>query len=279
MSSSSTSFPVLGLTVVEQERLRRATQRGIKGAVLTYHELSPTMPSYRYSLSCHDFETHVQLAVQLGNEPDRARGLTISFDDGHISNYVSALPLLEKHSCKAIFFVIAGKIDQDKDFMTWAQLRELVALGHRVEGHSWSHLFLTHCSDQQLDNELRRSKEILEDRLGTPVETLSAPHGRWDRRVLRACSKAGYRKLYVSSPWPEQRFLEEIEVVGRLMVSRSMDVARLLRWVTMSPAEAVLRRSQHAMKNSIRQLLGDDLYHRIWTSLAGAKYRNQSLES
>jgi len=101
------------------------------------------------------------------------------------------LPLLEKHGCKAIFFVIAGRIGRQNDFMTWTQLREILSLGHRVEAHGWSHTFLTDCSDYQLTLELNQSKQSIEDRLGTRVEALSAPHGRWNRRVASECVRAG----------------------------------------------------------------------------------------
>jgi peptidoglycan/xylan/chitin deacetylase (PgdA/CDA1 family) len=259
---SAALLPQAGLQVM---------QRVARSTVLTYHELSPHPPAYRYGLSCHDFEEHVRLVAQLQGSSGYKAPLVLCFDDGHISNYTHALPVLQKYACKAIFFVIASRIGESSDFMTWPQLKELIALGHRVEAHGWSHVFLTRCSDAELRIEVSQSKAVLEDKLGVPVEALSAPHGRWNRRVVRACSEAGYRSLYTSTPWAAPRTIDQVEVIGRLMVIRSMDSAQLLNWLTMGRVETGLRRTQHALKQSAQYLLGNRLYHQLWTWYSGWK--------
>jgi peptidoglycan/xylan/chitin deacetylase (PgdA/CDA1 family) len=251
-----------------EESVPRILASSVRPTVLAYHELTFASPAYRYALACHDFEEHVQLAAQLKRANAANPPLVISFDDGHISNYVAALPVLQKHSCKAIFFVIVGRIGTS-GFMSWEQLNELVALGHQVSAHGWSHRFLTGCSDAELDIELVRSREELQNKLGIPVESLSAPHGRWNRRVALVCAEAGYRRLYTSSPWAMAYRLGELEIMGRLMVTRSMDSARLARWLTMGRLQAGVYRGTHVLKQSVRHVLGNDLYHRLWTRFAG----------
>jgi peptidoglycan/xylan/chitin deacetylase (PgdA/CDA1 family) len=193
----------------------------------------------------------------------------MSFDDGHISNYACALPLLEKYSCKAIFFVIAGRIGERKDFMTWRHLEELVSLGHRVQAHGWSHVFLTTCTQSQLQTELRRSKDTIEARLGKPVQALSAPHGRWNARVLRACGEAGYRELYTSNPWGNGGSDQRVQVRGRLVAVQSLDAERLRRWLLMGKTEAAVHQAKQRLKDSARHLLGDQLYYRVWSRFSG----------
>jgi peptidoglycan/xylan/chitin deacetylase (PgdA/CDA1 family) len=246
------------------------TARSQRSTVLAYHELVSGAIAYQYALPCRQFEDHLRLACMLKSESAPAEErLVISFDDGHISNYTSALPLLEKYSCKAIFFVIAGRIGERKDFMTWSHLKEVSARGHRVEAHGWSHAFLPSCTDAELQTEVRGSKETIEDRLGAPVTALSAPHGRWDGRVLKACDEAGYRQLYTSNPWDSRRNPGRAEVIGRLIVVQSMNVERLRRWLTMGSAEAALRRARQNLKDSARYLLGDKLYYQMWTRFSG----------
>jgi peptidoglycan/xylan/chitin deacetylase (PgdA/CDA1 family) len=241
-----------------------------RNAVLAYHEISTETPGYQYALNCRQFEDHLQLASLLNHRsaPDGER-LVISFDDGHISNYACALPLLEKHCCKATFFVIAGRIGQRKDFMTWKHLAELVSLGHRVEAHGWSHIFLTTCPDYELRMELKRSKETLEDRLGVAVRALSAPHGRWNTRVLRGCEDAGYQRLYSSNPWGRGRVEQGVQVMGRLVVVQSMTAERLRHWLTMGRTQVALHRTRQGLKDSARHLLGDKLYYQVWSRFAG----------
>lgn len=245
-------------------------RRAMRPAVLAYHELTSAATDYRYALSARQFEEHVKLVAGLCDSANGYRApLLLSFDDGHVSNYTRALPVLQKYYCRAIFLVIVGRIGQHKDFMSWAQLRELVSLGHFVEAHSWSHIFLTECSDNELREELTRSRETLEDRLGTQVEAISAPHGRWDRRVAGACAKAGYRRLYTSDPWSPSRVIEQVNVMGRLMMVQSMDAARLESWLTMGRTEAGVHRMRYALKESARRVLGNKRYHQLWTRFSG----------
>lgn len=264
--SSLPSQPV----TVANETASLELGRALRPAVLAYHELSAEATSYSYAVTCRNFEEHLRLAATLSADCTGSQSpLVLTFDDGHISNYISALPLLEKYSCKAIFFVIGSRIGEHKDFMTWEHLRELVRLGHRVEAHGWSHTFLTRCSDDELRTELLHCRQVLEDRVGAPVVALSAPHGRWNRRVLKACAAAGYRQLFDSSPWPAKRKLSDMEVIGRLMAVQSLDSARLLRWLTMGRTEAGLRRTRQAVKRSAQIVLGDKLYYQLWTRLSG----------
>jgi len=44
--------------------------------------------------------------------------------------------------------------------------------------HSWSHPLLTHCSDESLLEELLRSRQEIEQRLGKQVEALRSPGGQ-----------------------------------------------------------------------------------------------------
>lgn len=266
IASTKASKPVTAVSSPLPLELRRVARR----TVLAYHELSLAPTDYSYALSCRQFAEHLQLASKLQHDSsENGPLLTLSFDDGHFSNYTHALPLLEKHSCKAIFFVIVGRIGEHKDFMSWRQLREIVSLGHRVETHSWSHKFLTECSDTELREELKRSRETLEDRLGVCIEAVSAPHGRWDRRVLEACAEAGYRRLYTSDPWSQSRANEAVEVIGRLVMVQSIDAGRLLDWLTMGRTAAGVYRTRYALKRSAQRVLGNKLYYHLWARFSG----------
>lgn len=270
VSKSHVSDTFAADRVAARSSLSVVLRRAAPQTILAYHELSSDHTNYRYALSCRQFENHLQLVAQLQEHSDDHKSpLALSFDDGHISNYTHALPLLEKYNRKAIFFVIAGRIGKHKEFMNWKQLREIVSLGHQVESHSWSHKFLTDCSGSGLREELARSRETLEQQLGVAVQALSAPHGRWDRRVLRACADAGYRRLYTSDPWSPSRTLEQVDLVGRLIMVQSMDASRLTNWLAMGRTQAALYRTEYALKRSAQRLLGSKIYYRLWTRFSG----------
>src|SRR5262249_60147829 len=143
------------------------------------------------------------------------------------SNYLYGLDVLERHAVRATFFVTAGWMGVRDGFMSWPELRELVSRGHAVQAHGWSHRPLPACSDAELEEELGRAKQTIEDRLAIPVEALSIPHGRWDERVLKACSAAGYRRGFFSEPPAPAPHTRGSEAPGRRPMRRCFRAARL----------------------------------------------------
>src|SRR5215472_2357539 len=106
MSKLPISNPLPHSLRAAQQPAPLAIRRALRQTVLAYHELLPERAAYRYALSSGDFEEHLWLAAQLASSPGYSSPpLIFSFDDGHISNFSTALPLLQKYCCKAIFFV------------------------------------------------------------------------------------------------------------------------------------------------------------------------------
>lgn len=240
-----------------------------KPLLLTYHEVWPEETNYLYSVSCKRFEEHLQLIGEI----QRATGsavprLRVCFDDGHVSNYEHALPLLEQCAVKAVFFVTAGFTGTREGFMDWGQLRELVSLGHEVQSHGWSHAHLTECSEAELKDELVRSRQTLEDKLGIVVDALSFPGGRWDERVLDACAQAGYRRVYGSKPWLRAGRGEALELHGRLMVRRTMRTRQMAQLIQGSGAAMLRLRAQGVLVEAAKKILGDGGYLTLWRILA-----------
>ncbi len=233
--------------------------------ILTYHEVVPAEATYLYSVALSQLHEHLQLLAQLRIANDAATVAScVTFDDGHVSNYDYALPLLQRYAVPAIFFVTVGWTQQARDFMTWSQLRKLVAQGHEVQSHGWSHRFLTRCSERELRDELDRSRQVLQDRLGVCVEALSAPGGRWNHRVLRAAALAGYRRFYSSDPWMKPIEQNGICVFGRLMVRRDMDARQLRRLGSLRGTALLRQQAQYRLKEGIKTVLGDAIYQRLW---------------
>jgi peptidoglycan/xylan/chitin deacetylase (PgdA/CDA1 family) len=234
--------------------------------ILTYHEINEADSGYTYAVSRSRFEDHVQ---QLAGLRALGRGFTdklvITFDDGHVSHYRFGLPLLEKHGLRnAIFFVTAGWIEQQPGCLSWPQLKEITRAGYEVQSHSWSHQFLTKCSDAELREEVRRSKDTLEERLGREVDAISTPGGTWDVRVVKACAEAGYKRMYTSDPWFGERELGGIRVIGRFSVRRTITAESLRLVLEAEDKSLSLPRLSYQFRRAVRKVLGVQLYHKLW---------------
>jgi peptidoglycan/xylan/chitin deacetylase (PgdA/CDA1 family) len=233
---------------------------------LNYHEVRDEPSPYRYSLPAKEFDAQVRA---LASPPEGSLAtLGVTFDDGHRTQFEQALPVLAEHGVPAIFFVTAGFTETGPDYMTWSQLRELDAAGHQVQTHGWVHRFMTHCDDKELDEELRRPKETIEQRLGRQVDALSFPGGRYDTRVLEACRRAGYRRAFTSVPWPPAWEEQGIQVFGRYGIQSRHTSANLIQLMRTGGKPSSLQRLGYSAKMTLRRAIGDKRYHQLWCLLA-----------
>lgn len=244
-----------------------AVKRSALPTIFTYHEVLTGARLSRYSVSVEQLTSHLALFSGFSRDPSCAP--LISFDDGHRSNYEHAMPALASSSIKATFFLTAGHISVKPDFMDWPAVRALKDEGHAIQAHGWSHRFLHQCSDKDLVVELSYARQVLEDRIGSPVHELSLPGGRYDERVLHFISAAGYRRVYTSDPWTYRRFDASLELVGRMMVRREMTLNRIQSLAEQTLAVRSLVYTEQALRRTARSLLGNNVYHMLWSNLSG----------
>jgi len=134
-----------------------------------------------------------------------ALSTVITFDDGLLSFYENAYPLLEEKNIKVTLFPVAGLLGKTGGWDVMGRtshisapvLREIASTGHEIGSHSLTHANLVWLDNRELMKELRDSKDILEDVTGMPVKSLSFPFGSWNRRVWDAAKSAGY--LYAAA--------------------------------------------------------------------------------
>ena len=235
--------------------------------VLAYHEILPES-NYAYCVTCDSFAKHLRLLGALVQQHGPGFHTQITFDDGEQSQYRNALPLLNEQGISATYFVNPGLVGTEAKFLSWEQLRELQAAGHSIQSHGWSHKFLTTCSSEELVQEIGGSREMLEDKLGAAVEEISVPGGRWNRRVIEACARAGYKRIFISEPWINTEMFG-VQVIGRFMVRRTTTLAELKKMVQKDSRALWMLKMRATLKRRIVNVVGDGLYHRLWCSLTG----------
>lgn len=252
----------IGTNILQTKSVRTEKADIPHSLYLLYHELRPTKSSYSYVVETELFRKHVDLFRQIGKASNSYLHPELTFDDGHISNLEYALPILQSTSISAHFFITVGWTGVRRDYMDWKQLRELSQAGQMLGAHGWSHKLLTHCSDEELKTELRKSKAALEDNLGVSITTMSLPGGRYNNRVLGACEEAGYNQVFTSIPRSEEFPLGQL--VGRLNIRGDSE----LSWVAevLQEQSGTLQSLQriHRRKELLKKIVGDNLYARFW---------------
>lgn len=130
---------------------------------------------------CIIFFTATSLAIPLSEvrwKPLKGT-VALTFDDGPNPDYTpQILAILKQYHVKATFFV-----------MGWAAkkyphlIQQMVADGHAVASHTWSHPMLTKISQQQLEMEILRPKIEIEKAMGKPPVCVRPPFGMGNQRV------------------------------------------------------------------------------------------------
>jgi peptidoglycan/xylan/chitin deacetylase (PgdA/CDA1 family) len=131
--------------------------------------------------------------------PEVERGFALTFDDGLRSILRVVDPMLRR-GFTATVFLVTDRVGGDNAWpgqprwvpraplLTWAEADALHALGFRFGAHGRSHVSLARCDDVLLDDELRGSRDAIEDRLGVPCRLLAYPYGDAPARVRRAAA-------------------------------------------------------------------------------------------
>lgn len=130
-----------------------------------------------------------------------SRMIAMSADDGHISVYTDALPLLKKYRVPVTLFIYPSAISNASYAMTWDQLRQLKATGlFDFESHTYWHPNFKKDKgrleraqyEKSVEIQLRRSKDVLEKQLNQRVDMLAWPFGIYDPWLESKAAEAGY---------------------------------------------------------------------------------------
>lgn len=110
--------------------------------------------------------------------------LTLTFDDGHEDNALTALPLLDQYGfkstqCYATSF-IEGNTQAVSDVLAFKNS------GHEICSHTVTHPFLTTLDATDLNYELQHAKQYLESIIGQPVPNFATPYGDYNATVNNA---------------------------------------------------------------------------------------------
>jgi peptidoglycan-N-acetylglucosamine deacetylase len=116
------------------------------------------------------------------------REIALTFDDGPNDPYtLQLLELLSQNNVKATFFLIGKYVDQRPDIV-----REIVAAGHIVANHTYTHPNLIFQSQAQFRDELSRCERALDDAVGENHAPLfRPPFGGRRPAVFRTLKKFG----------------------------------------------------------------------------------------
>jgi len=176
-----------------------------------------------------------------GERPVPNKAVVITFDDGYLSEYTKAIPILKEYGYPFCVFVFTRSVGAH-NFMNWDHLRQIRSFGGEVGSHTHTHPHLVDSSTREIEREMVQAKEILEEKLGVEAKWFAYPFGEYDNTIRALGTKAGYKLLLTSDPGSVGLQTRPDLVPRQAIVGQNMDMARF--------KEKLSREELHILKRS-----------------------------
>ena len=163
----------------------------IEVPILLYHRIAYSPIDSRYYVTPEKFEQQIKLlhdweytvipikllvkAIEDGTELP-PRPIILTFDDGDISVYETAFPILQKYGMTGVVYIVGNYMNQP-GYMSAEQIKDLAAAGWEVGSHSMNHRDLRKIEPAAQRFEIVESRKAIEKATGVGVDTFAYPFG------------------------------------------------------------------------------------------------------
>ena len=130
-----------------------------------------------------------------GNLPDNTIG--ISVDDADRSFYEVGWPKLKERGFPVTLFVNTSTIhENNKNYLNWDQIRELVNEGVSIGAHSHSHYHMADLSIDEVRNEIEISNNIFLKELGSIPPLFAFPYGEANEEIINLLKEYKFKVAF-----------------------------------------------------------------------------------
>lgn len=117
--------------------------------------------------------------------------VSLDFDDGTLSAYNNAFPLLNAAGFKGTSYIITNQIG-NSGIMNTSQLLQLQAWGHEIGDHTRTHPYLTTLTPTQIAAEISGARDDLHALGITSVNAVDYPYGDYNSAVIDVAQQLGF---------------------------------------------------------------------------------------
>ncbi len=252
----------------------KVVKKNVKVPILLYHHITDETFSGGNEVSLispKDFRLHMT-AIKINFTPISLRQyyeyildmdgsvtlpdnpIIVTFDDGYLSNYEIAFPILKELEIPATIFVVTDTVGEmsgggkvNYSHFTWEQAREMEESGLiEIQSHTAGHKELASLPVNELVLQLRKSKYDIEKNLGRECDMIAFPYGSYNESVTAASHAAGYKlQAWVDNKSTEDAFevnlpSEGLDGLVRMTVSGTMGNVNVIEVVRRAMAKKIV---------------------------------------
>lgn len=220
--------------------------------ILLYHSVSSAASSgfSRWAVSPARFAEQMRLLVEggyqaitvseyaqcmLGEAELCDKPVLITFDDGFADFGTTALPILRQLGLRSTLYLatkyldttsswLASEGEASRSMLKWSDVAAIAGGDVEIGSHGHSHRQLDTLRLRDAVEDIERSKDLLEVRLGIRIRTLAYPHGYSTAALRRAVAAMGFTSAcgvkHALSSMQDDRF-----ALARIIVGGDVDAA------------------------------------------------------
>lgn len=142
--------------------------------------------------------------------PAQGGAVALTFDDGPDGMTREYLELLDDLRVRATFFLLGQQVQKHSDLVL-----EYLRRGHELAGHGFTHRRFPSLSREALEDEVRRTQDLLPPVPG-PLTLVRPPQGATTARSLLLCAALGYSTVLWSLDTLDYRLKTGAEIVAHV---------------------------------------------------------------
>ncbi len=164
--------------------------------------------------------------------------VTLTFDNGWLSQYQNAVPKMSQDGLKGTFYIITHELSDYgyTAFMSKADIQKMYAMGEEIGSHTQTHPYLTSLSYSQQQQEINGSRQDLLAMNVGPINSFAYPYGDYDQTTVQLVKDAGYTNARSTITGYTTPYSDHYQL-PRLVVLNTTTPAEMEQWIDEAVAD------------------------------------------
>ena len=126
----------------------------------------------------------------------KQRKVLLTIDDGFLSFYNNAWPILKKNKIPFILFISTREVGSF-NYMNWDQIRQIAKEDFvEIGNHSHTHEYLVNENNEIIEADIKKSINIFKDKLGGNSKFFSYPFGEYSINFKNIIKSLGFKYAF-----------------------------------------------------------------------------------
>lgn len=132
----------------------------------------------------------VELPIYSVDRKDKVVSLTFDINWAETEYLYDILDTLDKYNIKGTFFIMGAWVEYSQENVD--KLKAINERGHEIGNHSYKHVNFTQVSESKVDEELRKTDEVVKKYTGKKIKLFRFPSGEYNKQCYRMVVSRGY---------------------------------------------------------------------------------------